>query len=423
LDSLLDTQNNFLTHLEDISIEIYRQQSVSNRPTVPTCFFQPDHPNHCTCAVRQYPWHDLEGFVIEKRGQPTTPLHSYLTQELYDLSIKNLTNGKTPGPDQIPNNILKQMPPKFHTLLFLFFSHCYKQQQIPASWKTSLTILLYKKGNPSSLTNHRPIALANTIYTLFTSTCTSIFSAYGEQFQILHDSQEGFRSERCTSKQLQLLIATLNDARLTNHDIYLLYIDFKNAFGSIDHARLLAIMDDLGYPQDAVTLVGNIYSQSSTIFSGNYFSRTLSIPILRVTIQGDTLSPYLFIIFLEPLLRWLQTGKHGYPFQTSKSTISSAAYVDDLVIISNKSPSLQTQLNKIDKFCEWAGMDLGISKCAIIGCPNKSKLNPQTFKALLQAQHTSYRNSPIPVLHQHEPYTYLGIQLIPSLKWNIQLHH
>jgi hypothetical protein len=160
----------------------------------------------------------------------------------------------------------------------------------------------------------------------------------------------------------------------------------------------------------------------SLLYVGSLFSHTLPIPILRGTIQGDTLSPYLFIIFLEPLLRWLQTGKHGYPFQTSKSTVSSAAYADDLVIISNKSPSLQIQLNKIDNFCNWVGMDLGISKCAITGCPNKSKLNPQTFKALLQAQHTSYRNSPLPILHQHEPYTYLGIQLIPSLKWNIQLH-
>ena len=131
-------------------------------------------------------------------------------------------------------------------------------------------ILLYKKGNPSHLTNHRPIALANTIYKLFTSTLTSILSSYGEKHQILHDSQEGFRAERCTARQLQTLIAALEDARLTNQDIYILYIDFKNAFGSIDHARLLAIMKNLGYPQDAVALVGNIYSQSTTTFIGNF---------------------------------------------------------------------------------------------------------------------------------------------------------
>jgi len=203
------------------------------------------------------------------------------------------------------------MPEVFHKLLFLFFSHCYKQQQIPTSWKISLTILLYKKSNPSHLTNHRPIAFANTIYKFFTSILTYMLAAYGEKHQILHDSQEGFRAERSTARQLQLLIATLEDARFTNQDLHLLYIDLKNAFGSLDHARLLSIIKDLGYPETAVSLIGNIYSQSNTIYIGEYFGKTKPIPIQRGTIQGNTLSPYLFLIFLKPILRWLHRGRNG----------------------------------------------------------------------------------------------------------------
>jgi hypothetical protein len=190
LDSITDRQNNILTNPEDIAKEIYIQQSISNRPIVPTCYYHNIHPPHCTCGVRQYPWHDLEGFTIEQRGEPQIPLHTYFDQETYDFCLKNLGNNKAPGPDKIPNSILKNMPPRFHKLLFLFFKHCYKQKQILASWKTSLTVLLYKKGDPSLLTNHRPIALANTIYKLYTSTLTSILSAYSERYQILHDSQE-----------------------------------------------------------------------------------------------------------------------------------------------------------------------------------------------------------------------------------------
>ena len=83
---------------------------------------------------------------------------------------------------------------------------------------------------------------------------------------------------------------------------------------------------------------------------------------------------------------------------------------------------LQIQLNKIDKFCVWAGMNLGISKCAVTGCPNKSKLHPTTFKALLQATNINYRKQYIPTLNQHEPYTYLGINLAPSFKWKTQIN-
>lgn len=88
--------------------------------------------------------------------------------------------------------------------------------------------------------------------------------------------------------------------------IYLTYIDFKNAFNSIDHPRLLATMDDLEYPLDAIELIGNIYIKSSTSFRGTHFTTTPPIQISRGIIHEDTLSPYLFIILLEPLLRWLQ---------------------------------------------------------------------------------------------------------------------
>ena len=152
--------------------------------------------------------------------------------------------------------------------------------------------------------NHRPIALANTIYKFFTNTITAQLANYGEKHQILQNSQEGFKQERCTSRQLQTLIVALEDSRLIQQDIYLLYIDLKNAFGSIDHTKLLAIMADLGYPQDAINLIGNIYSNSSTRFFGTHFGQTKLVHIQRRTIQEDTLNPYIFIIFLEPLLRW-----------------------------------------------------------------------------------------------------------------------
>ena len=217
------------------------------------------------------------------------------------------------------------------------------------------------------------------------------------------------------------LIAALEDARLTNQDIYILYIDFKNVFGSIDHARFLAIIKDLGYQQDIVALVGNIYSQSTTTFIGEYFDKIQSIPIQRGTIQGDTLRPYIFIIFLEPLLIWLQHGTHRYIFKTSNTKLSSVAYADDLTVISNNATSIQQQLDKLDRYCEWVGMDLGIPKCAITGCP-QVQTKCTSFKTHLAAININFRIQPIHVQSQHEPYVYFGINLIPSLQWKTQTH-
>ena len=151
-------------------------------------------------------------------------------------------------------------------------------------------------------------------------------------------------------------------------------------------------MEDLGYPTDAVEIVGNIYKNSTTAFTGNHFGTTQPINISRGTIQGDTLSPYLFIIFLEPLLRWLEKDNMGYHFSTSTSSCTTPAYADDLAILSDNILSIQPQIIKLQKFAEWAHMDLNLAKCAITGCPNKSKLKPNTFKAFIQSQNIHYKN-------------------------------
>ena len=49
-------------------------------------------------------------------------------------------------------------------------------------------------------------------------------------------------------------------------------------------------------------------------------------------------------------------------------------------------------------------------------------MNQETFKAQIQATNITYRNQSIRILHQNEPYVYLGIQLISSLKWKIKIH-
>jgi hypothetical protein len=64
-------------------------------------------------------------------------------------------------------------------------------------------------------------------------------------------------------------------------------------------------------------------------------------------------------------------------------------------------------------------MALGINKCAITRCPYKSKLQPLAFTTYLKAQNINYKQH-LPILSQNEPYTYLGIRLVPSLKWAIQ---
>ena len=67
-----------------------------------------------------------------------------------------------------------------------------------------------------------------------------LLTSYRKQHKLLHFSHEGFRPQHNTTRQIQMIVRALEDAQLTNKNIYLTYIDFRDAFGSIDHAMLYA---------------------------------------------------------------------------------------------------------------------------------------------------------------------------------------
>jgi hypothetical protein len=210
------------------------------------------------------------------------PTKKYLGQRKY--SIPSL---KTCQPNFTPYHIYS-----FYNAIFSSTSHLHGKLASP--------FYFIKKGNPLILpiTGH---LLAKIIYKLFTIILTTILIAYKEQYQILHDNQEGFWAKRNIARQLQRLSIALKDAKFTNQDIYILYIDFKNAFGSIDHTRLLTIMKDLGYPQDIVQLIGNFYLQSTTRVTKEYSRCTWTHSNSIRYHSGRYTKP----IFIEPLLRWL----------------------------------------------------------------------------------------------------------------------
>lgn len=104
----------------------------------------------------------------------------------------------------------------------------------------------------------------------------------------MHHGQEGFHPLRNTTRQIQEIITAIEDAKFTNQDINLTYIDFKTAFGSIDHLRVLAIMEGIGYTPNTIALIGDIYVISTTKYHGALFITTPPIQISHGTIQGDT---------------------------------------------------------------------------------------------------------------------------------------
>ncbi len=126
-------------------------------------------------------------------------------------------------------------------------------------------------------------------------------------------TQEGFREQNNATQELQNVMNIMSGAKISQQDLSLLYVDFRSAYNTIGHDKLLCVMHDLGCPEAAIQVIAELYTDAITKIK-LYFAETGPIKIERGTIWGDTLSPLLFLIFIGPLLRWLPSGGRGYKY-------------------------------------------------------------------------------------------------------------
>ena len=377
-------------------------------------------PHPRATAASAFPWASgVDAFNLQQRGDGH-PLLPHLTQQLYYTCLKQLRNGRAPGPNGFPNELLKHLPAAMHTVLYRFFRLCWQAARTPVHWKSSTTKLFYKKGDATDPANYRPIALLNTVYKLWTKLITHLVSDYAERHGILSEAQEGFRPYRDPARQLQYLKLLFDDARMHKRDMFFCMLDFKSAFDTIDQECLFQVMHALNFPNDAIQVIRSLHVDAFTRVSCN-FGMTQPISLRRGTIQGDSLSPLLFIIFLEPLLRWLHVNDRGYRCMStphhSPHYANALAVADDLSLVSGDVSQLQAQIDKVQSFASWATMHLTPGKCiasGILWAANAAKAAPSathwpSLQPLLSS--LNIEGCPMQVIQPSEPFKYLGPQL------------
>ena len=203
-------------------------------------FFQQQASGLAPCAKDEpLPWQDasLDAFSLSTGAlQPgVLPLDFQALMEdrsRFDRHIRHLANGKAAGPDEVPNEVLKYLSEDLLECLHLWIVLTFRSGRTPACMKQSTTVLLHKKGDPAELNNYRPICLSNTLGKLYTGMLADCMQDFSDHHGILTAGQEGFRRGRGTSRQLQLVVNTLADAKMTQQAVFALYVDFSSAFNT-----------------------------------------------------------------------------------------------------------------------------------------------------------------------------------------------
>ncbi|VDP56396.1 unnamed protein product [Heligmosomoides polygyrus] len=93
-------------------------------------------------------------------------------------AISSVKKRTAPGPDRIRAEHLKNLPPALINTLARLFTRYLSECKVPSQWKTSKTVLLYKKGDVHDIGNYRPICLLSVVYKLFTRVILNRISQY-----------------------------------------------------------------------------------------------------------------------------------------------------------------------------------------------------------------------------------------------------
>ena len=115
-------------------------------------------------------------------------------------------------------------------------------------------------------------------------------------------------------------------------------------------------------------------------------SQTNTIHPQRGLRQGDPLSPYLFIMCLDILLRNIKSNiiqKKLDELRASRNgpLIPALAFADDCIIFSSANPSSSSHLKKlIDTFCQFSGQSLNTSTSSIYYALMTSKCHRRQTK-------------------------------------------
>nr|VZI28474.1 unnamed protein product [Spirometra erinaceieuropaei] len=150
------------------------------------------------------------------------------------------------GPDAIPAKLLKELAPEMSKPLALIFQTSFVTECLSSDWKSATITLRFKGGSRAPANNYRPVSLTSICCKIMLNIIKKALMQFLEHHHFLLDAQHGFRSGRSCLTNLLFTLERWTKARDEGNVVHAIYIDFKKAFDSVSHQRLLHKLRNAG---------------------------------------------------------------------------------------------------------------------------------------------------------------------------------
>ena len=345
-----------------------------------------------------YPIRPNNSILEEKIRPPEEPTPLPVIREEVEEAIRNLPSGKSPGADNIPAELLKKGGDELVTVITAICQKIWEKKQWPDDWTRSLIIPLPKKGNLRQCGNYRTISLISHTSKIMLRVILNRLKNEAEEH--LAEEQAGFRPGRSTVEQIFNCHIMMQKHLQHQKELYHNFIDFKKAFDRVWHEGLWHVMRSFGMEEGLIQTIQALYKNaSSAVFlnsdTGEYFKTTVGVR------QGCLLSPVLFNIFLEKIMR---DTLHNFNSTISIGgrTISNLRFADDIDLMGGSNEELQELTNRLTQSSGEYGMEVSSEKSKVM----KNSTNTTPVQVMMNGQQ----------LEEVKAFKYLGATLTTDSK-------
>ena len=161
---------------------------------------------------------------------------------------------------------------------------------------------------------------------------------------------------------------------MTANPLYILLLDWKQAFDSVDHNAMLIALRRFGVSERAIKIIGALYSDPTfhTVSgSGDKAYGTVGLGIR----QGCPLSPYLFIMVLTVIFEDLDEALLSAGIATNTWSVGKPVYdleyADDTLLLGKTTTQLEGFLHHLEEQARLYGMQLNQTKTELLVDPGR----------------------------------------------------
>ena len=320
-------------------------------------------------------WEEYIGELYDdERGNKPTIQNASIGPNIMKSEVENalkeMKNGKAPGPDGIFVEMVKALDDNGVTKLTKVLNDVYQTTNIPEDLLKSVFVTIPKKQGATKCELFRTISLMSCVTKLLLKIIMK--RSRSHLTPMIRKEQCGFVQNSGTANAVFMLRQIGERAIEVQNDIHICFLDYSKAFDCVNPEKLMEILQSTNMDSNDLQIICNLYwDQTAAIRVGKDTSGYK--PVKRGVRQGDVLSPRLYNVYSEKAADEIEEEPGVL---IGGNNINNIRYADDGAGVATSEARLQNILNKIVEGSKKIGLQINIkkTKCMVI---SKKKRTPR----------------------------------------------